>query len=173
MRKQFIKFTAIALGLSTIALTGCKKVETTSPSDEAIGKATIKGVVYINTDQTEKDDDMERAEGASILVTYDAAELSVTSDGDTEIKAISATTDGEGKFQVEVPSNLKGVTYEVQADQFETEYMLKELDADNEEIVVKKQGVFGRKSTSVSIKTGQIQTVELNYGSTPEVDLSK
>lgn len=176
MKTKSLKLAAIALGAVAIAFTACKKIDVVEPTAESIGEATIQGYVYINTDQAEEDDDLERAGGASILVTYEGSELSTMSDGDSFTKSVTAKTDSKGYFKVSVPANYDGITYTVDADQYTSNYTVMEtktVEGEVKNYSVEKKGVFARQTTTVTIKTGQKQTIEFNYGSTPEVDLSK
>jgi len=176
MKKRMTKISLIALALS-FALVGCKKIDLASPSEDiATGTATIKGIVYIDSDQADEADEdpaLERAASANILVTYASDDLSILSSGDGTTVAITAVTGSDGSFTISVPANFEGVDYTVEVDQFQSDYTVWEVDGDGNQKSVTKSGVFARQSLAVNIKTGQTETIELNYGGSPQIDLDK
>lgn len=98
--------------------TACLDEETSAV--DVSGEATIKGIVFANTDDTEPGN--ERVNGATVRIRYNVGELSVTNSGEVRFEIIETTTDANGRYSVTVPTTPKGVGFQVSVDDFEGTY---------------------------------------------------
>lgn len=160
--KTFLKFSA--LFLVALLFTNCEDVKEGATIEGLTGDATINGVVFVNSNQTTGNTTDELANGAAIRVTYNVKDLSYSSRSSAPNYpvTIETTTDNNGRFSVTVPTVDKGVTFTVEADQFKTT-----ITRDSGT----KEAYFPKKSTTVSLKIGEVMEVSLNYGSVPQIEL--
>jgi len=168
MKTKTLKLAVLALGLSAAVLTSCKGIETVEPTEDQIkkpqGTATITGMVEIDTDATESDDD-KAAEGVEIMVTYNEFDL-LTATGAPVTRSTTVKTNGEGKFTFSLPSTFDGVTYKLEFIEFYADYKYeKTVDGTVEKITETR--VFEGPSQDVTLKSGQTKTLNLKLSVTP------
>lgn len=161
-----------ALGAVSLLTFSCKE-ELAEPTAYE-GTATIEGIVYINSDQTEGDTEVpdERAANVTVRISYDSDDLSVVSDGSGQTVVLTTTTDANGNFSITVPATNDGVDYTIETDQITISYTVSEYP-EGDPVTVTKEGVFNGDETTASPLIGETEFVELNYGSGADFDLTK
>lgn len=182
MKFKFAKL--LALGAVALMTFSCGEDEA-EEAGSFEGTATIEGIVYFESDQTDDSEDIERAEDVTVRLSYDQEELSIASDGTSLTVVMTTKTDSEGKFSFSVPATNDGVDYTIETDQYETSYTISQdkLDddgvplTDNDGDVIReditKEGIFASQETSASPLIGETEYVELTLDSDPEIDLDK
>lgn len=173
--KRFFFVTLTCAGILGMSImSSCKKDDDVSSKDQTmdslIGKATITGVVLIDNDQTQKISKNEVATDAIVTVSYETKDLAYKPDSNaiSYTKTITTKTDATGKFSITVEANDKGISYTVEAAQYATKYSVKDVDDNNEPIIVTKDCYFRSVRLPITIKKGETQYVQLNYGKTPQ-----
>jgi hypothetical protein len=98
-------------------LTACSKYEVSDVvSADLLEKATISGVVYIDSDQTNSG--LEPAKGATLLFQTGYSTLLT---GATGVYTVSTTTNDNGEYSVEFPADDNGVTVSIYGSQIVTD----------------------------------------------------
>lgn len=164
--KKMIKPTLFFLFLALFMINCEDDVKEGATIEGLQGQATIRGIVYINNDQTTDDDIWdEAAANARIRVSYYAADLSYSQSNGTAdyVITVETTTDAQGQFSVTVPTIAAGVDFLVEADQYHTTITYDEESSD---------AYFEKQSQEVSdLKTNEERVIVINYGSLPEIEL--
>lgn len=174
--KRRITMILTCAGLAgAIMFSSCKKENEISKKDQSleslIGTATIKGVVYIDNDQTQKTSKDEIAAGAIVTISYDSKDLAYnpSSQAISYTKTLTTTTGTDGKFSFTVEANTENITYKIEALQFFVKYTRYDgVDKDGDPITAINDSYFDKVSTSITAKKGETQYTELNYGTSPQ-----
>lgn len=115
--KAMKKLSGILMMAAVLMFTATACLDEETSAVDVSGDATIKGIVFANTDDTEAGD--ERVNGARVRVRYNVGQLSVVNTGDERWEIIEATTDANGRYSVTVPATPKGVNFQVYVDDFD------------------------------------------------------
>jgi len=113
--KKILFFSIIA----AFAFSACSPYEVTEPVTTAsLGKATVNGIAFANTDLT--DSDLKFAPvGTKIKFTIDYADFGIT--GTTGTFAAEAVIGENGEYTISLPAIAAAVTYKISCEEFVTD----------------------------------------------------
>lgn len=165
--KAKLFFSTMALA-ALMAATGCSDEEVVTSSagnKEWEGTATIKGVLYINRDLTNKE--LEFPTAPKVFVTYNSGDLALNPSEKNFTKVVPVIyTPSNGNFTVNVPACNKAVTYTIHIEDIREEFVRpgeKETDSP-----IKRQAIFKNKAIEVSLIKGSTNEQRVDFGSDPE-----
>jgi hypothetical protein len=141
--------------LCAAVLTSCdKEVESTSVSKESLPKATIKGIVYANTDLTKYGYEFAPA-GTQAIVTMSYSQIAgLNSNGKLNDTVLIK---GDGSFEYQVPSDADGVDVEVSIKFVFNQEQQSEVDGDS-----KRLKTFTGSASYSDIKANETQVKRID-----------
>ena len=174
--KRKITMILACTGLAgAIMFSSCKKENEVSKKDSSleslIGTATIKGVVYIDNDQTQKTAKDELASGAIVTISYKSSDLAYnpSTKAISYTKTLTTTTGADGKFSFTVDANTENITYKIEALQLTVKYIRFDgVDKNGDPITASNDSYYAKVSSTITAKKGETNYTELNYGKTPQ-----
>jgi hypothetical protein len=181
MKKVFRTVLVCAATASVVLVASCSKDKTASKKDQTmdslVGKATITGTVYVDSDQTPKNNVWEVASGATVTVSIGDTALAykVSKDAIKYDKVYTAKTDGNGAFSISVGANTQVNTYSVTVGEFKTAHTYRAgfIAGTTRDSLTTRQAIFTTSAKSVSLRKGESKDVRIELGFHHYVDNQK
>ena len=168
MKFNFKSIKLLALGAVAVLTFSCGDDDVMEADLEAYqGNATVKGTVYINSDATMDDETaLERAEGVTVRVTYNAGDLNVIGGGDnSETVVLTTTTSSTGEYSISLPATNDGVGYSISLDEYTAERT-------TDEFIVVEGVSLNRDEIKTHIWNADAQAANPLIGETQTVDFT-
>jgi hypothetical protein len=156
--KHLIKFYVVATFLLTSFLYSCDKVVQTDPlTVDLTQTGTISGYVYADLDLTQYSYEPAPA-GTKIIVWYNYSQLGLNTQGKY---SDSVKVDATGKFKINIPTNVSGVTVNIEL----VDFVYDQVQPFNSTKPTIKT-LYTYPGTTVLLKTGDVNIIRCNYQST-------
>ena len=152
MKKIFFLFVLTAV----VALTGCQTENSVNPQPE-LGKATITGKVFADTNFKNADDETAPV-GTKVVVIVNGEDLAVTPDNTRMYgkKYYSGTVDPSGKYSIDVEVGALPILVSVAAGDFI-------IDVTNSDNTVTKDVIFKSPVELTEIYKNGVFYLNLSY----------